>query len=77
MARRRGVLVFVEVKARGHPDDAAYAVGGPQMRRIVAAAEAWLARHPEHGSYAIRFDAMLVTPWRLPRHIQAAFEATP
>ena len=46
-------------------------------RRIAAAAQAWLVGHPEHASAEIRFDAVLVMPRRWPRHIVAAFDATP
>ena len=75
VARRGNVLVFVEVKARNHLDDAAYSVTERQQRRIAAAAAAWLAARPEDVMRNIRFDAMLVAPRRLPRHIVAAFEA--
>ena len=44
VARRRHLLVFVEVKARETLDDAAWSVTERQRARIVAAAEAWLAR---------------------------------
>ena len=47
VARRRGTLMFVEVKARERLDDAAVAVTVRQQRRIIAAAEAWLAAHPD------------------------------
>src|ERR1041384_3668442 len=47
VARRRGVLVFVEVKARATLDDAAYSVLPRQRRRVAEAAGAWLAAHPE------------------------------
>jgi putative endonuclease len=73
--RRGKTIVFVEVKARARIDDAAWAVLPRQQRRIVGAAEAWLAAHPEHAGYDIRFDAVLVAPRRLPQHIEAAFEA--
>jgi putative endonuclease len=76
VARRRGVLVFVEVKARERLDDAAEAVIGRQQRRIVAAAQAWLAHHPDDVSSDIRFDVVLVAPKRIPRHIQGAFDAS-
>lgn len=75
VVRRRRTLVFVEVKARAKLDDAAWSVLPRQQRRIVAAAEAWLAAHPEHAGYDIRFDAVLVAPGRLPQHLVAAFEA--
>jgi putative endonuclease len=77
VARRRGVLIFVEVKARAGLDEAAEAVSGRQRRRIAAAAAAWLASHPEHASAEVRFDAVLVRPRRWPRHIAAAFDASP
>jgi len=75
VVRRGRTIVFVEVKARPRLDDAAWSVLPRQKRRIVAAAEAWLAAHPEHAGYDIRFDAVLVAPGRLPQHIAAAFEA--
>ena len=74
VARRGNLLVFVEVKARGRFDDAAFAVTERQKRRICAAAEAWLAVNPDDAMRDMRFDAMLVAPRRLPRHIPAAFE---
>ena len=76
VARRRGTLIFVEVKARERLDDAAEAVIVRQQRRIIAAAEAWLASHPDDVNCDIRFDAVLVAPKSLPRHIVAAFDAS-
>jgi putative endonuclease len=76
VARRRGTLIFVEVKARERLDDAAEAVMLRQQRRIVAAAEAWLAAHPDDMNCDMRFDVMLVAPKSLPRHIEAAFDAS-
>ncbi len=73
--RRGALIVFVEVKARAKLDAAAEAVLPRQKKRIVAAAEAWLAAHPEHAGYDMRFDAVLVAPGRLPQHIVSAFEA--
>jgi len=76
VARRRNSLVFVEVKARAALDDAAEAVTPRQRRRIIAAAEAWLAAHPRDATCDIRFDVVLVAPGRLPRHLPAAFDAS-
>jgi putative endonuclease len=76
IARRRALLVFVEVKARETLDDAAWAVSERQRSRIIAAAEAWLAQHADDRIRDIRFDAMLVAPGRIPRHIPAAFDAS-
>lgn len=75
VARRGGLLVFVEVKARPNSEDAAWSVTSRQRARIVGAAEAWLAAHPEDGARDMRFDAILVAPGRMPHHIAAAFDA--
>ena len=74
IARRRSLLIFVEVKARDQLDDAAWSVTDRQRLRIVAAAEAWLARYPDDRIRDMRFDAVLVAPARIPRHIPAAFD---
>ena len=76
VARRGGALVFVEVKARAAFDDAAEAVTPRARRRIIAAAEAWLARNPDDVRRDMRFDVVLVVPGRLPRHIPSAFDAS-
>jgi putative endonuclease len=77
VARKRNLLAFIEVKARANLDDAAYAVTPRQQQRIIEAAQAWLATHPEHANFELRFDAMLIAPRRLPRHLLAAFDASP
>jgi putative endonuclease len=76
IARRRNLLVFVEVKAREKLDDAAWSVTERQRARIVAAAQAWLARFPDENIRDMRFDVMLVAPGRIPRHIPGAFDAS-
>lgn len=77
VARRRNLVAFVEVKARASLDDAAYAVTPRQQQRIVNAAQAWLMAHPEHAEFDLRFDAVLIAPKSLPRHLLAAFDASP
>ena len=76
VARKRHLVAFIEVKARASLDDAAYAVTPRQQGRIIEAAQAWLMAHPEHAEYELRFDAMLIAPRRLPRHLLAAFDAS-
>jgi putative endonuclease len=76
VARRRQSLLFVEVKARASLDEAAEAVSERTKRRIVGAAEFWLAQHPADAQCDIRFDAILVAPGKFPRHIANAFDAT-
>ena len=77
MAKRRNLVAFVEVKARATLDEAAFAVTPRQQGRIIDAAQAWLAAHPEHANFELRFDAMLIAPRHLPRHLLAAFDASP
>jgi putative endonuclease len=48
----------------------------PPGPRIVAAAEAYLARLADETIRDIRFDAVLVAPGRIPLHIPAAFDAS-
>ena len=75
VVRRGRVLAFVEVKARDDMAKAAEAVSLRQRRRIVRAAAWWLARRPAFGNHLMRFDAVLVAPRRLPRHLAGVFEA--
>ena len=76
VARRRRELVFVEVKARDSLDAAAESVTERGKARIVAAAEFWLASHPDDAQSFIRFDVVLVAPGKIPRHIANAFDAS-
>src|ERR1700750_1952987 len=76
VARRRNLIAFIEVKARANLDDAAWAVTPRQQQRIINAAQAWLMAHPEHAEFELRFDAMLIAPKRLPRHLLAGFDAS-
>ena len=77
VARRRGLVAFIEVKARASLDEAAYAVTPRQQARIINAAQAFLIDHPEYAEFELRFDAMLIAPRHLPRHLLAAFDASP
>jgi len=74
VVKRGNLVAFVEVKARAKLDAAAESVLPRQKKRIIAAAEAWLAAHPEHAGYDMRFDAVLIAPGKLPQHIASAFE---
>jgi putative endonuclease len=76
VARRRNTLVFIEVKARDEADDAAFAVTDRSKRRILDAAQLWLAHHPADAQRFIRFDVILVTPGKMPRHLTNAFDAS-
>ena len=74
VARRGGTLAIIEVKSRDSVAAAAEAITPRQRRRIFGAARLFVAHHPRHGDCTIRFDIMLVTPGRWPRHIVNAWQ---
>lgn len=67
--RRRGVVAFVEVKARKTRSLAAESISPSQRRRIVRAAAHYVSTHPHLASLTQRFDAVLVEPRKWPHHI--------
>lgn len=73
VAKRGRLVAFVEVKARATQAEALAAVGRAAERRIADAADLWLAKHPDAAGLDIRYDIVLVTPWRMPVHIADAF----
>lgn len=73
VARRGDVLVAVEVKARGRPDDAAQAIAPRQWGRLARALDWARAGRPDWAGLALRFDAVLLAPWRVPRHVADAW----
>ena len=73
VARRRRLLLFVEVKFRDHTDDGLWAIRPQQQRRIAKAAEAWLATQPALTNLDMRFDAIIVNARGALTHIDDAF----
>lgn len=73
IARRGRSLALVEVKARPSKETAAEAILPRQRQRLERAAAAFLARHPQLSQDHLRFDVMLVAPWRWPVHITDAW----
>jgi len=74
VCRRGRTLAFVEVKARRAAVDAEV-LTPRQRKRIVRAAEAFLAARPDLATLDLRFDLMLLSRHRLPRHLPGAFRA--
>ncbi len=72
LARRRGVLAVIEVKARATLAQALEAVGWAQRRRLRRAAAA-IAQRPGLNGLAVRLDLFAMAPRRLPRHIPDAW----
>ncbi len=64
IARRKNLIIFVEVKSRPDMLTGMYAITEPQMRRLRAAAETYIAQNNWTGD--ARFDAIVVVG----RHIR-------
>lgn len=75
IARRGGLIAFVEVKQRDTLAEAAEALTATGRRRIARAASLWLSVHPAAAALDLRFDVIMCVPGRLPRHIRQAFDA--
>ncbi|GAB4225552.1 MAG: YraN family protein [Kiloniellaceae bacterium] len=75
VARRGRVLAIVEVKRRAGVAAAGEAISPRQQRRIVRATQAFLQQHAELGGLQVRFDALLLAPRHLPRHIKGAWNS--
>lgn len=74
VARRGNVIAFVEVKRRRDPEAGYASLTFDSSRRIADAAEVFISRHPRLADHILRFDLVLISPGRLPRHLPHAFE---
>ena len=68
VARRGGILAFVEVKARATEDSAGFALDQWHLRRVATAAERLAPRFMREGD-DLRIDAILIVPRRWPKHL--------
>ena len=73
IASRGKTLAFIEVKARAHREDAAFAIHKENQQRVVRAAQWFLSAHPKYAEARIRFDACLVPWYGWPHFIPHAF----
>ena len=68
IARRGNLVLFVEVKWRKTIAQLDLAIDARRLRRVIAATEMLAPRYVAEGQ-DIRIDAILLAPWRFPRHI--------
>ncbi len=73
VARKRDVIVFVEVKARATHDAALFAVNVQKSIRMQKAAGFFMAKHPQYAHFGMRYDIIAIAPKRWPLHIEDAF----
>jgi len=72
VARRPGLVAFVEVKARGSAAELDHAIDDHRLARVAAAAEILSARYLGPGDDC-RIDVLLLSPDAEPRHIENAW----
>lgn len=73
VARKGDLIAFVEVKARKDLAAGVDAVSYPAQRRIAAAGELFISRQRDSARLSWRHDIVVVSPWRLPVHLEDAF----
>lgn len=69
----RGIVCFVEVKARNSLRDAQEAVRPRQEARIARAAELFMAQCPWLAPKGVRFDTIVLADRTWPRHLRDAW----
>jgi putative endonuclease len=73
VARRYGIIAFIEVKFRRKSEHAAEAIDRINQSRVRRAAELYLMKHTEYTTFETRFDVIIMAPNTLPEHIENAF----
>lgn len=73
VARRGKVLAIVEVKRRADLASGVEAVVPQAQRRIRRAAELFVRHYPALSELGLRFDIIVITPFRWPVHVVDAW----
>ena len=73
IARKNESLVFVEVKTRPDFETGAEAITPRQKKRVIRAAQYFIASHPGMAQWPMRFDVILHIPPLKLRHIRDAW----
>jgi putative endonuclease len=74
IARRRDLIIMVEVKARPTVLEAMDAITATAQRRIEAAGDIWLARQKDFARLSVRYDLIAVLPRKWPVHVERLFD---
>lgn len=74
--RDRDTLVIAEVRKRSHTEfgDAAASVDQRKRRRLIHAAQMFLAQHPQHADAPVRFDVLALDAANRITWLKAAFD---
>lgn len=72
IALRNKQIVFIEVKARSnHLDDGLFSP--KQQDRIKKSAALFISRNSQYQNYQIRFDLVIIRPYKIPMIIKNAW----
>lgn len=75
VARRKNVLVFVEVKGRSEMQAALESVTARNQARVEQAARYFIAQHPQFSELDMRFDVVVFVPPFSLHHLDNAWAA--
>ena len=75
IAARGDLVAFVEVKRRDDLEVGLRAISLRQRERIARAARLYMQEHPELEGRSFRFDALVLSPRRMPRYVVDAWRA--
>lgn len=75
IARRKRLIIFVEVKTSKTIASALQMIGQAQQRRIANAAQLWIRENAFGPTHLFRFDAILVGSDQKLQHIEGAWTA--
>ena len=70
IARKKNLVLLVEVKARRTEEAALHSISRTAQRRIESAGEWWLSQQRDFAKLSWRCDVVAVTPWRWPIHFE-------
>ena len=73
IAKHKDILAFVEVKSRKNVDQAIAAVTPRTQFRIKAASNCWMPKMRNGHKFSQRFDIIVVSGRRWPKHFPDAF----
>lgn len=73
IARKRGLVAFIEVKWRKRREELDHAIDAYRLRRVAAAVECVAHEYAGAGE-DIRVDVILLAPGTIPRHIVNAWQ---
>ena len=71
--KRGRTLIFVEVKYRSTLIQAMEAISVQNQIRVAHTSAVFLQKNPRFRNYQIRYDAVLMAPYRWPKHIPNAW----